>query len=259
MKTKILLALLFLFTICTSINAGDFLAKHKSRGHGGGEPKLIISASVGAGIPLGHFGKADTLAQSDTTHRNGYAKPGFHFNGSIGYRFTDNIGAMIQIGGNMNSFNTGTYSTQLAAQDGIVSPATLTTTATNNYIGSYLIGPVFTLPVSDQIDVDIKLLVGLMTMQFSDLTLNVNDPSIPATYVGIVATTATSTFAYGAGASIRFKASDMLGFKVGIDYIGGNPSFSSLKTVSGTSSGTLPKQSMTVGLLNISAGIVLGF
>src|ERR1051326_7948596 len=153
---------LSLVMIASTAFAGSGKAKQK----GSSDSKMMFNVAVGAGIPLGNFGKKDTLASSDTTHMTGWAKPGFHFHLGFGYKFTDNVGAMVQIGGNMNGFDAAAYKAKVDPNN----TSGYTVSGTSYYVGQYLVGPFFHFPAGDKIGINLRALFGLMTMKYSELT-----------------------------------------------------------------------------------------
>jgi opacity protein-like surface antigen len=250
------LSLLTLFMFSSGLHATNAPVRKGGRGDGG---KLIIGVSVGAGIPMGAYGTADNktivvhnVTVTDTSNRNGWAKTGFHFNANIGYKFTDNIGGMLMIGGNMNGFNAAAYDTKNYPH------AAGTTTATSHYIGSYLVGPFLNLPVGDKFAITARVLVGLMTAKYADLT----ETSGALSSVSKVAS--VSTFGYDAGAGVKIGITDAVGLALNVDYLAGNPTFKS-ETVTvnspiGNSSHTYTGTSaMSTSIVNASVGIVLSF
>jgi len=249
MKTKILS-----FVVLFTISCGLYAAKPPVRrgGHRDGG-KLVIGVSAGAGIPMGAYGTADNVAVKDTSHTNGWAKTGFHFNVHIGYKFSDYIGGMAMIGGNMNGFNTTAYDSKNnpLASNGA-------TTATSHYIGSYLAGPFLNLPVSDNFAITIRALAGLMTAKYAELT------GTEGSFSGVSKIASVSTFGYDAGAGVKIGITDAMGFALNVDYLGGTPVFKSetvtVNTAIGSSTHTYAfTHAMSTGIVNASVGIVLCF
>ncbi|HTB30443.1 MAG TPA: outer membrane beta-barrel protein [Bacteroidia bacterium] len=235
----------FLFMASTTMKAGD-------------DPKFNIGVSVGAGMPMGAFGKSANNAANDTSHTNGWAKTGFHFDVNASYYFTNNIGGMLMIGGNMNGFNTSAY---ISANPG--TPSTFT--AGSYYVGSYLLGPTLRIPLSDKFGITARLLFGLMT---------VKDSKQSETWTGAGGTSYTtssvfnsaSTFGYDFGAGVKYGLTDNLGLALNVDYLGGSPNFTTYTRTTTPSGSGFPdgtsgghKINMSTSLVNISIGVVIGF
>jgi hypothetical protein len=247
MKNKTL-SFIVLFSISCGLLAANPPVRRGGHNDGG---KLIIGVSVGAGIPMGAYGTKDNTPSNDTSHINGWAKTGFHFNANLGYKFTDNIGGMLLLGGNLNGFDAAAYDTKNRSNfyNG-------TTTATSHYIGSYLVGPFFNFPVGDKFAITARVLAGLMTAKYADRTYT----SGSVTAVGKFAS--VSTFGYDAGAGVKIGLTDVLGIALNIDYLGGTPTFKSqtITTSSpyGSNSHTYTgSEAMSTGIVNASVGIVL--
>jgi hypothetical protein len=138
--------------------------------------KIFIGIDIGAGIPGLNYGKADSIGNNDASHITGYAKTGFQFNIKGGYYFTPNFGAMLQVGGNMNGFNTEAFQ-----QTGyLFQYSNVTVSATSNYIGSYLAGFIFNMPPDEastwnKLSVNFHILAGLMTARYSTITATYTD------------------------------------------------------------------------------------
>jgi hypothetical protein len=218
---------------------------------GGDDSKILIGVSVGAGLPMGAFGTADNTPANDNSHINGWAKTGLHFDLNAGYKFTDNIGGMLMIGGNMNAFNASAFDAKNPHPG-------YTTTATSHYIGSYMVGPFLNLPVGDKFAITARVLVGLMTAKFAEIT----ETAGSSTFVTKYAT--PSTFGYDAGAGVKIGLTDALGLAINVDYLGGTPTFVSYTTTANTAIGSSAtthtgSAAMSTGLVNLSVGIVLGF
>ncbi|HXB11052.1 MAG TPA: outer membrane beta-barrel protein [Bacteroidia bacterium] len=252
MKKQILLAL----TVCCLIGSKGF-AQNKSD-----DKKLTFGVSIGAAIPLSAYGSKNTdttqAAHNDSTHReNGYASSGFHFDVTAGYRFTNNIGAMILIGGNMNSFDATTYSTV----NDVKSPATYT--STSYYVGQYLIGPFVSFPAGDKLRIDIRVLVGLMMANTPTGTTTETIGSQTAT--GVYSGNGGSGFGYQFGAGIRYNFTDMIGLLVNVDYAGSTLSYTgySYKQTSPyfnyTVTNTTLKATMALGLITTAVGVSFSF
>jgi hypothetical protein len=138
-----------------------------------GKKKGFIGLELGANIPVGKF--AD--------ENDGAAKTGFQINLiNFGYLFTDNIGI------------TATWFGASNAIEGL----------DNDYLwshGGLLVGPLFSFPVSDKIEWDIKPMVGLSWASVTNLNLET-----------------AKSFAFNLGTGFRFNVSRLIALTLGIDY-----------------------------------------
>jgi hypothetical protein len=245
---KLILAVATLFVAYTT-QAGEL---NVTRG-GGNDKKMVIGVSIGAAIPMGAYGSknTDTTAsvQNDSTHvQNGYAKTGFHFDLTAGYLFNSSVGAMVFIGGNMNSWDATTYMSVNRT------PSGETYTATSYYLGQYMVGP-FVQFGQGQMKFTGRLLLGLVTA---------NRPTITDTYTGGSSTqsgSGASGFGWQLAAGIQYNFNDNMGLTVNIGYTGATVNYTGYNA-SGTSgsftynvTNTTLKQSMSVGLLTASVGL----
>jgi hypothetical protein len=227
------------------------------------QSKLTVGVSVGAALPMGAYGSTDTAGgktavalrgnSKDSTEANGYAKTGFHFDVTAGYLFSDNIGGMVYIGGNMNSFDISTLETQ----NKVTSPATAS--STNYYVGQYLVGPYLSLGGS-KLKIDIRVLVGLVTCNTTTITYN-NGAS------GAFAGSSTSSgnggsgFGYQVGAGIKYNFTDKMGLLVNVGYTGSSVAYTGYTQVSDfgnnsqTYTNTTLKSTMALSILTTTVGI----
>jgi hypothetical protein len=256
MKTR-LLTLICMLTISASTFAGTDLIPSKGRGRGKSSPKISIGLSVGAGLPMGNYGKSTKQGLGDSTLQ-GYAKTGIHFNLNFGYKFTDMIGVMIMAGGNLNGYNGSAF-------DANVNNPAGTTVGTSHYIGSYLLGPFFNFAAGDKLTINVRILAGLMTASYSTVTETFLPGSLFQTSTQYQYGPA-KTLGYDGGAGLTFNATDMVGISLGADYLGGTPVFTTFtETYSAGNSTSTPHIStnharpLSIGIVNVSLGLVLRF
>jgi hypothetical protein len=229
---------------------------------GGNDSKFSIGVSVGAAIPMGAYGSKNTdtttAVRMDSTHRqNGYASTGFHFDVTAGYLFSSNIGAMVLIGGNMNSFDASTYQTvnDVKSSGGV----TVTYSAKSYYVGQYLVGPFVSLPAGDKLKIDIRVLFGLVTANTPTETETESAGSASQTYTS--SGNGGSGFGYHFGAGIKYNFNDKMGLTFNLAYTGASISYTGYtETGSGslgnsTFTNTTLKSTMSTSLLTATVGI----
>ena len=264
MKNKIvLLTLLFAVLSMSVAEAQRGRGRGGSRGHsrggsrgghsrgGSSDSKFTVGASFGLAMPFGDLGNYKHRPDpADTATVDGAAKLGFHFNVNASYMFTENIGAVLFIGGNIHSFDAA----KVTSADSI--PTTVTLSGTSYYIGQYMIGPMFCFPISDALTFEGKLLGGLMTVGYPVTTTTGNG------FFGTSAIGATSAFAYGAGVGVKFKLTDMFGIRGGVDYIGSSQNIKTMVSTSSFNPGSFSSstnRTMSASLININLGVALSF
>ncbi|MHB8603590.1 MAG: hypothetical protein ACYC9R_13225, partial [Nitrosotalea sp.] len=187
---------------------------------------------------MGDYGKIDSamLPQAyynqDTNHLSGYAKLGFHFNAYAAYMFTHQIGAMISVGGDLNSYDITTYNSEVAARypksGGTGSPPVFTAPK-GYYIGQYLIGPYIYIPIDDKLGIEFSVLVGFITANYPEQDYNYGILNGSFTFKN------TTGFGYRAGISIEYMLNNNIGLHFNLNYYGTSANYSS-NTVSTTSS-----------------------
>lgn len=251
MKKQILLA--FAVLAAFTVEAGNLNVTY---GGGGSDKKMTIGVSIGAGIPMGAWSKknSDTAAsvQNDSTHiQNGFAKTGFHFDVTAGYLFGSSFGAMVYIGGNMNSFDATTYATV----NDIKSPETVS--SKSYYVGQYLVGPYGAFG-SGKLKINARVLVGLVTVNRPTMTFT--QPFLGQTETYQRSGKGSSSFGYQIGAGIVYGINDNMGLTINLAYTGTTANYTGYTEtesgpMSGTNTNTTLKQSMSLGLLTATVGL----
>jgi len=255
MKSKLL------SLICVFILSSWSYASDSSKGHGRGKKstKMTVGVAVGAGVPIGWFGKKDTVGTSgkDTAHHAGYAKLGVHFNLNFAYKFSDAVGVMLVVGGNLNGFDGKSYDASMG--NTLFHSSSTVTTGTTNYIGSYMLGPFISFPGGDKLTLNIRLLGGWMTANASTMTSVTPTPFGNSTQV--YGYKASGTFCYGGGLGVSYNINSAVSIPVTVDYLGGNPIINEETGAGGglafDSKGH--KIGMGVGLINVAVGLAIHF
>ncbi len=256
MKSKLLTL------ICVFILSSLSYASDSSKGHGRGKKstKMTVGVAIGAGVPMGWFGKKDTVgatAPKDTAHHAGYAKLGINFNLNFAYKFTDAFGVMLVVGGNLNGFDGKSY--DAAWGNSFNHTSSTVTTGTTNYIGSYMLGPFISFPGGDKLTLNIRLLGGWMTANVSTITSVT--PGAFGNYTQTAAYKASGTYCYGGGLGVSYNVSNAVSIPVTVDYLGGNPIITEETGTFGSFSfdSKRLKIGMGVGLINVAVGLAIHF
>ncbi len=241
----------------------DESAANKS--HDSAYSKIFIGGAIGAGMPGFSYGatslyKFNPNGNSDTLHTPGYAKTGFQFNFKGGYYISDHTGIMIQIGGNMNGFNSEGFKTNSYLSN----YSNVSVSATSHYIGSYLAGVIFNMPVGvastcDKLSINFSVLAGLMTAHYSTVSATYTD-SMNVTHSTVTKIQTASAFAFDMGTGVMYNFSHLIGLDLNFDLLAGNPAFTSY-TITETGGSSVTYNNRTIGmstiLFNTSLGIVL--
>ncbi len=228
-----------------------------------GGNKLSIGLSVGTTIPLQNFG--DKTNNPDTTHFNGYANTGIHFNATFGYKFSKYVGAMVMAGGSINSFNTTSFT---AANGGF---GGATTSAKSHYVGQYLMGPYLSVPIGNKFSVEVRALVGLVTSSYPKIIESTSGSFGTYSYGFSSQTKINSAAAFGfsAGVGVKYMVADHFGMTLNAAYAGSNMGYKGYTSTTTTTpfTGTTTsnvtdnttKRTMSIGMINITAGVAYCF
>ncbi len=230
--------------------------------------KFSIGLAAGTTIPLG--GYASTAASTDSTHINGAAQAGIHFNATVGYKIYKIIGAMVMIGGNINGYNSAAT----------ISGAAITPSG-SHYVGQYLAGPHVSIPVGKKFFIEARALVGLVTSHYPALSA-----SESLSLGGFASTTVDysykltsgSAFGYSFGVGAKYMLGNHFGITLNVAYSGSNTKYSGytvheavtttsifsalsstpIPNINTTNTYTNPVH-MSIGMINISAGGAFSF
>ena len=236
--------------------------------------KFSVGLSVGLSAPLQEY--RSTTSSKDTTHTNGYAKAGFHYNISLSYKFSKYVGAMLMVGGNINAVNTDAVAADLlGGGSGLAIPVSGTVKASGpHYVGQYLIGPYLSVPLTSKFFIEVRALVGLMNASYPHLT---GTSSSSYSYFGYSASYSASIdrktnsglgLGYNFGAGAKYMLGEHLAATLFVDYAGSPMSYKGYsETLSGsfnqipysTTTNSTTHLKMSIGMLNVSAGIAYCF
>jgi len=205
--------------------------------------KFTFGIDGGLAIPSSDYGSTST--SSSSSNANGFAKMGFCYDAYAGFKFSKLIGAMVQYGASMNSFNTSDLGSNYSSSGGYT-------------VTSYLVGPYMSITLL-KIKIEAKLLGGLVSSNYPTLTESTSFAGVSSSVVSSFST--GSSFGYCAGAKIKYMMiGGMLGIGLGLDYLGSDVSFkgTNTETVPGlppSTTSTNPK--MSIGILQATLGLSL--
>jgi hypothetical protein len=218
--------------------------------------KFIIGISIGAAIPSGDFASTNVknsfwdFHSIDSTHLQGFAQTGFHFNITAAYMFTDNFGMIILLGNSSNTFDINSFSAAIGGY-----PA-------SNLSGSYstseyLIGACVSYPLAKNLNFKASALIGLVNSNYPSLNIALSDTE---TYQRDI--NGGSGFAYNIMAGITYNITNSIGIAVNVAYTGTTvfyPSWTETATYTGYYPFSVSHNSdvltMTMGLLKPTIGI----
>lgn len=249
MKRIFLVANCMLFSFLLSAQSEDKIKDDL------GIKQSSLDLNIGVGLPISDFGNTteDPVPSSNSTVINGLASTGFHFDADYGYRFSQFFGAMLRVGGNINSFNAAEWQTIRSEEV----PGISTSADGGFYIGEYFIGPFVSIPASDKIKVEIKALAGIITANFP--TLNETYP-----YTGEVEVRnikSADDFGYYFSVTMKYMIKNNVGINFTVGYSGSSikypqenvtlaePGYQTTTTTDNLS------RTMGLGIIQITTGI----
>jgi hypothetical protein len=259
-------ASLFTIGMASADNQGGHFGHQMSSND---DKKFTFSFNAGIGIPFGDFAKTSALGGTnampwtDSTHANGFANKGFHFDVGVSWRFTDYIGVAARIGGTICSFNASAYQSAYPTVPNI--PANQETVMANgsHYVGEYFIGPMFHIPAGDQFSFDIKLMAGIVSEQYPDWTISSTDTLSHAAEEYKYAH--ASDFGYCVSAMARYKLDANIGLSLTASYVGATITLPGWVYSNTTPSGftysefSFQDRTMSLSMLTITGGLTISF
>jgi len=252
MKKHYLLAAMLLSTML--VYAGDLTINRGGRGSSDGGFGFF-AGEFGVGIPTGTYAKSDTLPRNDTTHTNGWAQTGFHFNGIMGYIFSGgNLGVTLEIGGTFNSFNKTSFNNDVFGSQS----TSYTPMISKNYTYiTVLIGPFYSINVSDELHIDLHLKIGYASI--SEATVNESYTNNITSGTFSYSNNGLSGFAYEPSVGLRYDYNPYGAISFSAAY-NGMTSTSTIVSVANENSvysySTSRTQAMTAGQLSFSIGLI---
>lgn len=192
-------------TLEYSDNPSDIIPDHTR--------KFIIGVSTGAAIPLGDFASTNVkgsfwdFKSTDSTRLQGFAQTGFHFNITMSYMFTDNVGLILLFGNSTNPFDINSFSSALGYQSSNISG--------NFSTSEYLVGACFSYPVMKNFNFKAGALIGLINSNYPSINIALNDT---VTYVRDI--NGGSGFAFCLMAGLTYNITNSIGIVANIAYTG---------------------------------------
>ncbi|MHB8259667.1 MAG: hypothetical protein ACYDCN_02120 [Bacteroidia bacterium] len=230
------------------------------------EMKFAFGFNIGKGQPMRDYGNItqaklpmSRITGQDTNKISGYAQLGFHYNFYVTYKLMRHLNIMLALNGDINSYDLNALSLQYNS----LFPPNITSvyTPTEYRIMQYLIGPKYNLPVSKNVSVEFKALVGITTNNYPpSLTFNRVKDTVIYYY------SAGKGFGYNLGVGIKYNLETGgnfgVGFHLNLSYAGSEikyPNYSvTTLTPFATSTYDVPK-SMALGILQLTVGVSFEF
>lgn len=182
--------------------------------------KFCLTFVLGSSIPEGNFASTSVkntfwdFNSVDSTHLEGFAKPGLHFSFTATYLFSQNFGLMVYFGSNSNAFNVN----GLAAAVGI--PAFSSTLTYHTH--EYLIGPYCSFPFNykSKFRFDAFALYGFVSNDYPTVSLALND-----TVTDAISFQSGHGTGFCLGTGIEYKLNDNTSLLFNLQYTGARISY----------------------------------
>ena len=241
-----------------------YAGNHYGRQYGQNDNQRFgFSFNAGIGFPVSAFGEKDSLPVLDSnyTKADGYAKPGFHFEVGISYRFAKYIGIAGVTGGTICPFDASAYNNTHRLS---FAPYQLRASAQgSHYEAEYLIGPFLYIPVSDKFSIEARALFGILSSKYPDITVA---STLPNNYFGYTYKFSIGKdFAYYFSVAGKIKLGDNIGVVIMANYLGSSVVYPGLVYTDSTPSGFsysgfyFGNRSMSLGILSITGGLYISF
>lgn len=232
MKTKkmLLVAVLLLSTTIASFS--------QDRGY--------FAVSLGSSTPVGDFASADP-----NNPAAGYAKSGFMYDFSFGYKFGKRIGMAALVRGQSNMTDAQALADQVAKETGY------NTTVTSGAwkIGGYMIGAYGSFPISEKVSIETKAMGGFLTATSPNIKMELTQGAASAWVK--MNSASSGTFSYLVALGFKYNAGKRLCLLMNVDYLGANPLFVNAVTTYSDGSKEVDTWSQKFGTFNYNVG--LGF
>ncbi len=212
------------------------------------DAKGYIGFSLGPSIPMG-----DLASKDADNNAAGWAKTGAIFDISFGYKLGNgNFGISALLRGQTNPTDAQSLADELANQAAGVN---WTVESAGWGIGGLMFGGFGSFPISEKSSFDTRAMIGFLSATSPEITLTASGPG--GTFWFKQSSASTNSFAYLLGAGFKFDIGKKLYLLTNLDYLGSNPEFKNVETLS--SDGTREKStwSQSMGSINISAGLAL--
>jgi opacity protein-like surface antigen len=177
-------------------------------------PKFVISLNGGIATPNGSFSRADYGDE-----KSGFAKSGSHFNVTGVYSLGKNFGIGALVG--YSKFgHKGTLSLAQGYKEDSGTDSTTLYTKGNNSTLSILVGPTYSIPVSDKFSIDLRVLGGYVNTHLAGFQVLYED------YTDNAMSQKKSSgggFGLQAGAGLKYSVTDRISIRANVDYFTSKP------------------------------------
>ncbi|MBB2144997.1 outer membrane beta-barrel protein [Pedobacter sp. LMG 31464] len=212
--------------------------------------KSAIGISIGPSFPLGDFGDKDI-----SNENSGLAKIGGFLGIDYSYTFSKYFGGIVSLQGRLHSVDENALSAY-AVPDGTGASLSMKTTAWKT--GSIMAGIFHTVPLTknEKLNFEVRALAGLQSTSSPKIDVNVFIPGM-GSFNSSQESTSVNSFTYSLGMAFKYSLDNRMALKLGGDYNGAQPKFSTYSYPADAPVEQEVKQS--TGAFNLAIGLSIGF
>ncbi len=176
--------------------------------------RLVISVNGGIASPTGNFSKGDYADE-----KSGFAKTGYHYNITGVYKLSKNFGIGALVGYSQFGHKGTVSLAEGYKEDSGTDSTTLYTKGQNSSL-SILVGPFYSIPVSNKFSIDLRVLGGYVNTTLSGFQIFYEDYTDNALSQK---KSSAGSFGVQAGAGVKYAITDKISVKVNADYFSSKP------------------------------------
>jgi hypothetical protein len=221
--------------------------------HTHAQDKGFVAIHLGPSLPMG-----DLAGKSLSDPSAGFAKTGYQFDASFGYKLADKFGVTTMIRRQSLGYDVDAIAGPLMLFSALFG-SQLTVESTNWGISSLLAGGYGDFAIGEKIAINPRLMVGLSRVSLPEITI---EGSVMGTPIEMTTSAdAAMSFSYLLGAGGRYNVSEKIFVSANLDYLGAKANFKNIKTTSSaggmvtTEDGGAHKQSIATFNIGVGAGL----
>lgn len=224
-------------TLLTWTAALGFLA-------GTAQDKGYVGFAIGPSVPVADFG-SDATTNQDA----GLAKTGFLIEAGAGIKLAGPVGLAMMVRSAANPVDAQVIADAFAAALG----SNVRVEAKPWTALSFVAGPYASLPLSDNIDLDLRFLAGYGSANSPELKVEVGGATVTET------SASGGAFTYLFGTGLRFALSEKLCLLTGFDYQAMEPKFTGAEVTGGSGPSRVSDFEQPMNWISISFGLGIRF
>jgi hypothetical protein len=208
------------------------------------ERKGYIGISIGPSIPFADFASTD-----ENNDDAGFAATGGNLTVSFAYRLGAHLGITAMLSGNNNPVNKSALESDFRND---YPGADWNVEADNWRLGGLLLGGYATFPASERLDVDVRLMAGVLNSTSPEITATASNGGVSVSGRREEKTVTVPSFDIGFG--IKYRLGNAIALLANADFISANPKFDNVTTTT-TFGSTTSSFDQNYSTLNLTIGI----